>query len=111
MACRCREEHLLELCGDRVEQVGWNLVPIPVFGGETLSDRVRISLGVVCDRLRSRIVEGVDAGEVPGNIAVRRKGVVTMLVVMVHDLVIVEVEEHLVLQNRTTDRSAEVVVA
>src|SRR5215471_13229948 len=115
MACRCREEHLLELCGYRVEQRGRDRVltseSTGVFAGETLSDRVGISLGVISDRLCSRIEEGVDAGEITGDIGVRRKSVITMLVVMVHRLVIVEIEEHLVLQNRTADRSTEVVVA
>src|SRR5690242_14032370 len=110
MACRRREEHLLEFRGYWVEQVCWNLVSIAVFGRETLSDRIGISLGVISNGLCSRIEESVDAGEVAGNIGIRRKGIVTMLVVMVHDLVIVKVEEHLVLQNRTADRSTEVVV-
>src|SRR5438270_588867 len=102
---------LLKFCGYWVEQRCGNYV-CPIFTGKALPHRVRIASRVCQYRLCGRIVNLIEPGEreVPAYHSVGRKAVETGRVAMVHDLVIVEVEEHLALQNRAANCGAEVVV-
>src|SRR5258708_1272827 len=121
MVCGRRKE-LLEVRCNLIEHRRGNRVRA-VLAKEALPDRVFVARGVRPDGLRGRVVDelhaagvvGIEgdrkAAEITTDYRVRRKVVVTALVSMIHDPVVVEVEEHLVLQNRPTDGPTEVVVA
>src|SRR5258708_1314598 len=106
-----RRIKLLKVCRYWVEQRCGNYV-CPIFTGEALPHWVRIASRVGQYCLFGRIVNLIwsGEGEVPGYHSVGRKAVETGRVAMVHDLVVVEVEEHLILQNRAANCAAEVVV-
>src|ERR1700682_2328046 len=78
---------------------------------EALANRVRVTRGVDGNGLSSRIVKVVhsrkDSAHHIGGGNITR----TATVAVVDDLVVVEEAEHLLLQNRTTHREAEVVKA
>src|SRR5262249_39702388 len=105
-------EECLELYGDRVHQGSGNLVPISILAREALPHRVGIAQRVIRDCLRGWIVDLVNnVGKVTGHIPVCRKRIKPVLVAVIHNLVIDEIEEHLVLHNGSADRPAKIVVA
>src|SRR6202021_4027541 len=83
-----------------VPHAGGNHVFSSIFTSKAFPHWIRIAFRVVGDGLCGGIVQGVDSGKVAIlDHGVRRKAIETVRVAMVNNLVIVEVEEHLVLQN------------
>src|ERR1051326_7401293 len=108
---RGRRIKQLKFCGDRVEQ-GCGNDAGPIFAGKAFPNRVGISSRIVRDGLGGGIVNLIESrkSEISTDHRICGQAVVTARVAMVHDLVIVEIEEHFVLQNRAANSAAEIAV-
>src|SRR5579864_3806272 len=101
----------LKFRSDRVDQGRGNDAG-PIFAGKTFPDRIGMVSRIVRDGLGARVVNLIESrkAEIPAYHRICGQAIVTVGVAMVHDLVIVKVEEHLVLQNRAANGAAEIVV-